>query len=80
MAPIPSGVSSLTETVRVAPTDSSAAPAEAATLVRKAARSEWATTTPISGQLWTTTPPALRTALESTWTWPGLLALAVLRM
>ena len=73
------GVPSETGTLRVAPTESSALPAAAATEVRNAARSEWATTTPICGHACTTTPPAFFTALLTTLVWPGLATLVLSR-
>ena len=45
----------------------------------EAARSEWATTTPICGHACTTTPPAFFTALLTTLVWPGLATLVLSR-
>ena len=74
-----SGVPSETATLRVAPTESRALPATFATSVRKAERSECATTTPICGHACTTTPPAFFTALLTTVVWPGLAVLVLSR-
>ncbi len=73
----PAGVPSDTATVRLAPMDSRALPAKRVTSARKAARSAWATTTPISGQDWTTTPCALVTDFSTSRVWPGLAFLAL---
>jgi len=64
-APSPTGVPSVTGTVRLAPTDSMLLPPKVLTFARKAALSACAMTTPISGQDWTTTPPALVTAFST---------------
>src|SRR6478609_671829 len=65
-------VPSVTSTVRLAPTDSTALPPLATTSARKVETFEWAMTTPICGHDWTTTPPAALTAVSTRRVWPGL--------